>query len=96
MAKFSVGEVAILTNVFHPTYAVMSGSEVTILKLPAPRMTRHVDDNLFRIEETYVIEVPGYGKFAADENQLRKKRPPEETTSWDKCVWNPLKQPEVL
>lgn len=22
-------------------------------------------------------------------HQLRKKRPPEETTTWDKCVWRP-------
>lgn len=96
MAKFSVGEIAILKNVFHPLYSSMSGSEVTILELPAPRVTRHVDDDLFRVEETYVIEVPGYGKFAADENQLSKKRPPQEVVSWDSCVWNPLKQPEVL
>lgn len=34
-------------------------------------------------------QIPGTHGVVIDPRNLRKKRPPEETTTWDQCVWQP-------
>lgn len=85
MAKFEVGEVAILDV---PRYPELTGLECTILKIGVEN------------EDDYLIEVCGinpkqYGaeSFTCYEHNLRKKRPPEELSTWEEIQkitdWNP-------
>lgn len=86
MAKFSIGEVALLYNV-HPSHPVSNGTEVTVLSAP------YVLSGIFG----YDVEVPGYphprlnGHWHAGEANLVKKRPPEDrqVVNWKDCVWQP-------
>ncbi len=89
MKKFQIGEVARIKACNYPEWI---GRECTIMGIEPP--TSNVD---------YSIEIPGEdpadhnigGKyFYALESELEKIKPPkkrEETTTWDKCPWQPEK-----
>jgi hypothetical protein len=83
MSKFTVGEVAIVSQSALPEFPV--GSEVIILEVSSdgPPMQ-------------YLVHVDSHGtRVYASDNCLRKKPPPdnqrqrEETGEWELCPWRP-------
>lgn len=94
MESFSVGEIAILIggrfhSLEHPIEVLVVG--------PLATRSGAEPDGTSVYQRGYLIEIHG-GKTAACEPQyLRKKRPPQETTSWESIEeltgWTPVKQP---
>jgi hypothetical protein len=83
MSKFTVGEVAIITNSSMREFPV--GSEVTILE---------VSGNLPPMQ--YLVHTDAHGtRIYASDNCLRKKQPPdnqrqrEAIGEWELCPWRP-------
>jgi hypothetical protein len=89
MSEFKVGEVAILCNLAFSTD--LNGTEVTILSERIDDVEMDlIDTGGTRIVSGYYIGgLEAMGVSFAEERQLRKKRPPQETTTWDRCVWQP-------
>ena len=89
MSLFHVGEVAIVTFSCMPEFPI--GREVTILEVCEPP--------LYGMHEfQYVIArtqgVAGINTIYANDQCLRKKRPPdadrEPLGRWDECPWSPF------
>lgn len=90
MAKFEVGEVAIITGAAHP-FTHLIGCEVEITSHPS-------------IVSEYGVGYTGIANGRNphpdyfEEAALRKKKPPEELSSWEEVQkltnWNPVKEVE--
>lgn len=81
--KFEVGEIAIMSNVGNK-YHIYNGSECEIIGDECYRTGKEYNGVQYLVKmccDGFVLNCPA--------TKLRKKRPPEETTTWDKCVWRP-------
>lgn len=89
--KFEVGEIAIYQNA-HCRHE-LNGTEVMILGvLPASSAWHCTQCGAVGKSEwgcVYVVRWPDGDIEYPAPHKLRKKSPPEETTTWDKCVWRP-------
>lgn len=91
MAKFAVGEIAIVTVSKIEEFPV--GCEVEILAVYDPPLW---GDCQYLVYEEFV-SFRGVRQVWANDSCLKKKNPPEETTDWEEIEkisgWNPLKTP---
>ena len=82
MAKFKVGEVAIIQSKEFPSY---NGNETRIITL-------YFDNN---DEQAYRCSMHPTSFGGWNESALRKKKPPEELSTWEEVQedtgWNPKK-----
>lgn len=86
MSEFQIGEVAILQNLEH--YPHLCGCEVTVMS--ELRYLRGRSTITGEWMGAYAYEIAGVRElYAVQPQYLRKKRPPEEPSSWDRCVWQP-------
>jgi len=93
MSEFKVGEVAIVANVVNQILSCYIGTEVTIVGelRPASRLSRLEGQMVHDIRT-----VDGVSAIARP-CDLRKKRPPQETTDWQAIAsitgWHPAGVP---
>jgi hypothetical protein len=81
--KFEVGEIAVITRSLMPQFPV--GMEVTILEICEPFQADLGCQYVIWREEGLAI--------CANDECLRKKRPPEELGEWELCPWRPKAVP---
>lgn len=97
MSEFRVGEIAIFQNAkWDSSY---NGLEVVVRGSLQDRVTAcGRNGQNIRVLYSYAVESETE-IFHAEPHQLRKKRPPEETTSWDSVEkitgWKP-REPETI
>lgn len=91
MAKFRVGEIVVLAWAVVPKFARRIGEEFTVTAI-GTMGTRY---GLIEPADYEITDRDGK-TYAADEWQLRKRRPPEEPGSWSEIEkltnWNPTKR----
>lgn len=84
MSKFKVGEIVIIQSKSHPEY---NGMETEIIEI----LARRVGGYRCTIEPEYTFMQNGWAESA-----LRKRRPPQETSTWEEVQeitkWNPSKE----
>jgi hypothetical protein len=80
--RFEPGEVVIIQNA--PAF---NGLEAVVI-LGYGLHLHAIGTKPPRYDYGYCIRLDKEERFAFP-HQLRKKRPPEETTTWDKCEWRP-------
>lgn len=90
--KFEIGEVAVLCKSYVNPERV--GEECEIIDINVLSSVREPYDYAIRYKN-----IPGHyisGHWCVNENQLRKKKPPEEEIDWVEKLglenWNPTKQ----
>lgn len=88
MDKFEVGEIAILQNCYNPE---RNGQEVEIVDKASFRKTIENPQG----ELMHFTEHRNGANYYASLNQLRKKKPPEELSTWEEIQqltnWTPEK-----
>lgn len=95
MKKFTVGEIVILTEAH--VYPELKNTEVEILKGP---YTFHYSDPPdehiigYRITSPLIESIVG-GHCAVASSRLKKLPPKDDLSSWEKCVWQPTKEPAI-
>ena len=87
--EFKVGEVAIVCNAgFHSKW---NGEDVTVCTDRQILSVRWSDGTVVRRLRYGVMTRDGR-RFAVEPWQLRKKRPREILSSWDRCPWQPQRR----
>lgn len=84
---FTIGEIAILQNASVRTG--YNGMECEVLKGPGVMRMRINATGEIVPEYGYSVMAADGEKMVARPDQLRKKRPPEQTTEWTNCHWQP-------
>jgi len=83
MSKFRVGDEVVIIHGFNV------GSEGFVIgDLDYRKCWFHADHTKVRERWCYVVDIGGteWGYYG---RHMRLKRPPEETATWNECVWQP-------
>lgn len=92
MAKFKIGEVAILRG--STTWVEYNGMECTVIR-PLRVRSGVLRDGTWTKYACYTVEAADGHVFGVKPEHLEKKRPPPDEMklgSWDECPWQPTRE----